>query len=228
MDNQKKIVIGALALAVFAGSFTAFYASNADAFFAGGKKPQLENVEHTVEKIDDGVVKTLTTSDADTLEKLQSKEAREPKNDAVSVVKENIENGVRITETTSDAEVLERMHDRVDHHELKQTVNHSVENIKNGVVVMITSENAEAVEMIQQHSEKKGERGPENVDFSSENIQNGVRVTITSSDAEEVARIQEHAQNPEMHRGGKRGMQGGKHRGEHPGLMDEGREAVQK
>jgi len=69
-----------------------------------------ENVTRTTENIDNGVVMTLTSDDADVVTHLQERKEREPRdNENVQKTIENLSNGVRITITSDDAEIVTRL-----------------------------------------------------------------------------------------------------------------------
>lgn len=121
----------------------------------------MQKVTRTVEKIDDGVVITLTTDDANTLKKLQDFAANpdrhhgplhELQNVTRTVVQ--LDNGVQITLTSDDAETVQKLQEGPrggDRHPLPSNVNRSVENIDNGIVITLTSDDPETVKMLQEH-----------------------------------------------------------------------------
>ncbi len=78
-----------------------------------------EKVSHEVEKLENGVVITTTTDDADVLEKMKERhekgENRQGRNqENVVRLVETLENGFRTTITTEDEDTLTRLHDRAD------------------------------------------------------------------------------------------------------------------
>lgn len=123
----------------------------------------MENVDRSLEEIDNGVVITLTTDDADTLEKLQQMEENldeSKRPDFMQEVERSVEildNGVQITLTSEDAEIVEKLQNMPEPGEHFENLNieRSVENIDNGVIITLTSDDAEVVKMLQE----KGENG---------------------------------------------------------------------
>ncbi len=78
-----------------------------------------ENVSRKVEKIDNGVIITVTTDDVEALEtmkarheKMSDRQRRNRENVSRSI--ETLENGFRTTLTTDDSEALTRLHNRAD------------------------------------------------------------------------------------------------------------------
>jgi hypothetical protein len=63
-----------------------------------------DKVSFSVENIENGVIRTITSEDADVVSKLQSREMKTPKNENVTRTVENISNGVKITITSEDAD----------------------------------------------------------------------------------------------------------------------------
>ena len=68
-----------------------------------------DSIERSVENIDNGVIITMTSDDADAVEMLQSREAKGPQNDDVTRTQENIDNGVRITITSDDEDTVAKI-----------------------------------------------------------------------------------------------------------------------
>jgi len=181
-------------------------ASPAQARFGGLGLDGLEkSLNQEISKTDDGIVITLTTDDAELLEKLQSREPRQPGHGSFSISKENLNNGIRITKTTEDPNVLEHLHRKADHILERQSITHSVENTDKGIVITITSTDADVIEKIQSKEPHKHRR--EDIEFVKENLVDGVRITITSEDPELVEKIQKHAKKRKH---GKRRFQHGK------------------
>jgi len=126
-----------------------------------------ENIDLNIVDGEDNLVITLTTEDAETLEKLQNKKNRANRRfsegrgirSKLTKTVENLDNGVQVTITTEDAEALEKIQNS-DRHEGKEKEGITVvkTNISNGVVMTITSEDAEQVEKIQNRAEKKQNR----------------------------------------------------------------------
>lgn len=119
-------------------------------------------VERSVEDIENGVVITLTTDDADTLTKLQNKADEAPADDAPfadEVTREIIllDNGIQITLTSDDPSVVEKlqnMPDKPGHPSFKDlNIDRTVKNTENGVVITLTSDDQDVVEMLQDHAD---------------------------------------------------------------------------
>lgn len=124
-----------------------------------------ENVELNITDGADNLVITLTTDDAETLEKIQNKRHKKGKRHGqkhsgmksmIDKTVENLDNGVQITLTTEDADALEKIQNS-DRHEGKEKEGVTVvkTNIDNGVLITITSDDAEQVEKIQNRAERK-------------------------------------------------------------------------
>ncbi|MFO0781266.1 MAG: hypothetical protein U0519_05335, partial [Candidatus Gracilibacteria bacterium] len=81
------------------------------------KRPELKNVSRSVQNISNGVQVTLTSTDADTVTKLQQHQMPQPPKDApadakkpdISFTQTNVTNGVQITITSTDATVVSRI-----------------------------------------------------------------------------------------------------------------------
>ncbi len=78
-------------------------------------------VFHEVEKIDNGVIVTITTDDADALARMRERQENGQNGNGQGLNRENVSrsietlaNGARITITTDDADTLERLHARAD------------------------------------------------------------------------------------------------------------------
>ncbi len=120
-----------------------------------------EHVERTVEDIDNGVLITLTTDDADTLEKLQAMpdEAPEDAPFADEVTREItlLDNGVQIQLTSDDPAVVEKLQNMPDepmHPSFEDlNIDRTVENTENGVVITLTSDDQDVVEMLQDRAD---------------------------------------------------------------------------
>lgn len=115
----------------------------------GGMMFMSEDIERTVETIDNGVVITLTTDDEEALEKLLDMPSDMPEDapfaDEVTREITVLENGVQITLTSEDADVVEHLQSMPE----GPNVDRSVENIDNGIVITLTSEDSDVVEMLQ-------------------------------------------------------------------------------
>ncbi|MEK7673237.1 MAG: hypothetical protein AAB373_05115 [Patescibacteria group bacterium] len=194
------LVVGVFALTI---SSTGYAATGESAKVFG--KGMLKNIEHSVEKITNGVVLTLTSTDAAVVAKLQSAE-HPPKghglmDDSVTIVKENISNGVKVTMTSTDPEIVAKIQEgpkakgmmkgmkgMKEHKDFLKDVTKSIEQITNGIVLTLTSTDADVVAKLQSDEHPKdGEKA--GVSVSKVNIENGVKVTITSEDEEIAAKI---------------------------------------
>lgn len=75
-------------------------------------------VSHEVEKIDNGVVITITTEDAEALAKMKKRhekmDAKEVKNRNITRTVEALNNGFKTTLTTDDPDTLERLYRRAE------------------------------------------------------------------------------------------------------------------
>lgn len=71
-----------------------------------------ESIDRSVENIENGVIVTLTSDNADAVEHLQSKDQPEPRHEGVTKVVENLENGIRMTITSTDADEVARIQAR--------------------------------------------------------------------------------------------------------------------
>ena len=77
-----------------------------------------EKISHEAAKTDTGVIMTVTTDDADALEKMKERHEkmsdRENKNENVTRTVVELSNGFQTTITTNDADTLTRLHERAD------------------------------------------------------------------------------------------------------------------
>ncbi len=78
-----------------------------------------DQISHEAKKIENGVVITITTDNAEALEKMQKRHENRANRDGkfrenVSRSEETLENGFRITMTTEDSDTLTRLHERAD------------------------------------------------------------------------------------------------------------------
>lgn len=222
MQNKKKYVLatgmvaGALSLGLIgANTFgTALAATTTHAHQGMMKKGMFGmNVQRSVTNIADGIQITMTSTDAATVTKLQSRTAPPaPANSNVTVTQTNITNGVQIAVTSTDAATVSKLQSDAasghgfgfgfggPHGEGKggmggmfgQNVQRSVTNITNGIQVTMTSTDAATVTKLQS---RKVPTPPANslVSFSQTNITNGIQMTITSTDAATVTKLQSGA-----------------------------------
>lgn len=119
----------------------------------------MQNVDRSVEKIENGVVLTLTTDDADTLQKLQDWSTETPDHEPefmqnVTRTVVQLDNGVQITLTSDDSDTVTKLQEGPlggGHHEdFMQNVNRTVENTDNGVIITLTSDDPETVKLLQE------------------------------------------------------------------------------
>ena len=74
-----------------------------------------DSIIHTVENIENGVVKTMTSDNADVVIKIQSRGVENtPQKENVTRTVEQLSNGIRVTTTSNDPEIVERMQNRTD------------------------------------------------------------------------------------------------------------------
>ena len=71
-----------------------------------------EKTVRNVENIDNGIVLTITSDDAEIVEKIQNRERQDSKNEAVNKTVEEVSNGIKITITSDDAELVEKIQER--------------------------------------------------------------------------------------------------------------------
>lgn len=162
-----------------------------------------EDVTHTIEKIDDGIITAITSDDEEIVEKLQNFEPRSGygEDNDLTVEKENITNGVRITKTSDDAETVERLHEKADRHAERESITRTVVNLSNGAMVDITSDLDSVVERLQSRELPPLPDGAD-VNAEQENIANGIRRTFTTENEDMVERIQERVARGPFYRFG--------------------------
>lgn len=133
-------------------------------------------IKRTVTNIENGVVVTCTSDNADEVKMIQSHTPPTPPADSkVTVVKENLSNGIKVTITSTDAETVKKIQtreaqggprgmrgdngsqdDSAQRPELKD-VKRVVTNTDNGVNISITSTDAATVKLIQEREAKMGQ-----------------------------------------------------------------------
>ena len=167
---KKNSIVSLLILGAFVGgTFSAMAIQKAAAEGTPEKSENhgqfMNNVERTVENIENGVVVTLTSDDPDTVERLQDIPEHPPQGgpnqDEVEREVEILDNGVRLTFTSDDPEMVERLQEHALHGNPRpmggmmemEGVDRSVENIDNGVVITLTSDDPEIVQKLQEHAE---------------------------------------------------------------------------
>lgn len=208
-------------------------ATQADARFGGeqnGERSEeraamhqlMETVTRSVEKTTNGVVMTMSATDAEAIAALQEhavkRAGRERENVTVAIT--NTANGVVITTTTDDAEQLVKMHERADNpgqghggkggkrgeHGDQLDIERTITNLSNGVEITMTSTDADVVTKMQEREVREPKN--DEVSVSKTNIANGVITTITTTNADMVERIQARAEGGKGARGGKGGRGG--------------------
>lgn len=181
----------------------------------GGRPDFLQKVDRAVEKIDNGIVVKMTSTDADIVKKLQEhgehKDEKHPEDGKIQFESVNIDNGVQLTITSTDAEIVKKIQDsdgkppRPFMHAMKNKmekfdlkVDRKIEKTDKGVVLTLTSTDAATVTKLQNGPERKEDKIPEDskIQMTHENLDNGVKVTLSSDDAETVKKIQEHEEKP--------------------------------
>lgn len=71
-----------------------------------------KEVERTIENISNGIVMTMTSEDAEVVEKLQNREDKKPNRDEVTRTVVKISNGIKVTITSDDEEIVEKIQNR--------------------------------------------------------------------------------------------------------------------
>ncbi len=167
-ETNKKTLAKLLALGLLVGSTGAVAINQASAETVSQNPPQMmdqgpdfkQDVTRSVEKIDNGVVITLTSDDADVVQKLQDHQPQhEMENVTRTVV--NLDNGVQITLTSDDADTVQKLQEGPKegprgggfHPGQMEGVTRSVENIDNGIVITLTSDDPEIVAKLQEHKQ---------------------------------------------------------------------------
>lgn len=183
-----------------------------------------KKVDRTVEKIENGIVVKMTSTDPDIVKKIQErgerKDEKHPEEAKVQFESVNIENGVQLTITSTDADTVKKIQDsdgrpprpfmhgmkhKMEKFDLK--VDRKIEKTDKGVVITMTSTDADTVEKLQNRPERREDKIREDskIQMTHENLENGVKITLSSDDAETVKKIQSHEEKPLffMHKGGK-------------------------
>ena len=191
--NIKKNILAMLVLSLMVGG--AFTAVSVNKAFADSTSPERE-VTRSVENTDNGVLITLTTSDADTLTKLQNPPNDRTPPEGVTRVVENIENGVRVTLSSDDAATVTKIQNRAAHKGhppfFNNKITRSVEEIDNGVLITLTTDDADALAKLKEREAKAPTR--DEVTRTVEELNNGFKITLTSEDAAVVDKLQ----NPDL------------------------------
>jgi len=79
------------------------------------RQARKDSIEHSVEKIEKGIIKTTTSTDPDVVAKLHERENKNSQRENVTHVVEKLANGVRVTITSTDEDIVERLQNRPDH-----------------------------------------------------------------------------------------------------------------
>lgn len=180
-------------------------------------------MDFSMEKLDNGVILTRTSTNADVVKKIQeeaSKEgdflAKRPDLKDVQVSTANVDNGVKITLTSTDADTVTKLQTGPAHpmpprgretiNMLPENVQFTVEKTDTGVVLKRTSTDADTVKKLQEMEAKHTAAGDDkerpqpdwmkNVQVTVTNLDNGVQTTMSGSDADTIAKIQEFANKP--------------------------------
>ena len=139
-----------------------------------------DSIERSVENIDNGVIITMTSDDADAVEMLQSREAKGPQNDDVTRTQENIDNGVRITITSDDEDTVAKIQEHAAEGKGPEFGEHRGGGRRGNMGKgMCDSENFAQMRELS-----------DSIERSVENIDNGVIITMTSDDADAVEMLQ--------------------------------------
>lgn len=170
MKNTKKTIAKLLAIGLLVGGTGAAAIHQASAEAATdqtaqqqyGHPPQhgpdfMKDVTHSVEKIDNGVVITLTTDDATILQQLQDFAQQEPAHgpmqDLQDVTRtvELLENGAQITLTSTNADTVQKLQEgpRGAPMDLMKNVERTVTNTDTGIVITLSSTDPDTIKMLQ-------------------------------------------------------------------------------
>lgn len=134
------------------------------------RPPRSNTIKRTVTNIENGVIVTCTSDNADEVKMIQSHTPPTPPKDSkVSVVKENLSNGIKVTITSTDAETIKNiqareaqggrgMHRGMQNDVELKDVKRVVTNTADGVTISISSTDPETVKVIQER-EAKGPQG---------------------------------------------------------------------
>ncbi len=241
-NKEKYMVVAGLAVTALgllnASSFDTVFAqtitsASDSAVTQMSERPLLKNIQRQVKNIDNGVVVTMTSTDADTVKKLQSKDRPKFPQDKladknITVTQSNITNGVQLTITSTDATMVKTIQEReaqggfmgkghgmFGQKGMLKNLDRSVTNVANGVEITMTSTDADTVTKLQAMERPKFPEkvlADKNITVTQTNITNGVRVTITSTDADTVKTIQEREQQHSFQEAKGLGMMGRGHR----------------
>jgi len=134
----------------------------------------MQNVQHTVANISNGVTVTLTSTDSATVTKLQSRpQPTPPANSNITVTQSNITNGIQITTTSTDAATVTKLQTEAQNGHgfgpgfgglrgkhggpgmmglgmFDKNVTRNVQKITNGITITLTSTDAATVTKLQQ------------------------------------------------------------------------------
>lgn len=76
------------------------------------RESRQESINRTVENIDNGVLVTVTSTNQEVVDHLQSKDRPEPQREGILRTVQNIESGVQMTITSDDADLVSHIQDR--------------------------------------------------------------------------------------------------------------------
>lgn len=198
-----------LTFALISSSSATVFAQNTDSVkpsFEHRQTTPLKNVERSIKNIENGIEIVMTSTDSDTVTKLQnSQHPTPPKEEKLNITstQTNLENGIKITITSSDPTVVTKLqtdfknghgprfwekHQPGDFPKL-ENVDHKIENISNGIKITLTSTDATTISKLQNRQEPPNPKEG-NVTITKSNLENGIEVTITSNDQETIKKIQ--------------------------------------
>lgn len=128
------------------------------------RPPRSNSIKRTVTNIDNGVIVTCTSDNADEVKMIQSHNPPTPPADSkVTVVKENLSNGIKVTITSTDSETVKN----IQAHEAQgggprgmkggengqgqqlKDVKRTVTNTSDGVTVHFSSTDASTIKLLQ-------------------------------------------------------------------------------
>lgn len=133
------------------------------------QNPRNESIEKKVTLTDTGYIMTLTSTDADVVEKIQNRpepgERKDRRGAHKKPMMENVErtttqltNGVQMKVTTQDPDVLAELHEHADHMNEREPKNEaitkSITKTADGFIVTITADDADTIKKIQTQSDK--------------------------------------------------------------------------
>ncbi|MCC7432372.1 hypothetical protein IT412_02485 [Candidatus Peregrinibacteria bacterium] len=221
MKSKKLITTGItgtlLTFALITSSSATVFAQNTDsikpAFELRQTKP-FKNIERSVKNIENGIEIIMTSTDSNTVTKLQnSQHPTPPKEENLNITstQTNLDNGIKVTITSTDQSIVTKLQtdfknghgprfgkkDQLKDFPKLENVDHKIENITNGVKMTLTSTDPSTVSKLQSRQEPLNPKEA-NITFTKNNLENGVEITITSTDQETVKKIQAGPQRVEQ------------------------------